>query len=88
VNTPDITPAQIAAWLTGLGGQAVAFGLLNGHTEQLVVSIGTISLAAVWKIADAIIRHGRSSSLHGAQAAAINQEAALTPLSSQSPATH
>lgn len=60
MSTPSITPAQIGALTVALGGQAVAFGLLSGHTEQLVVSIGSWAIAGVWKLADAWIRHGRS----------------------------
>lgn len=60
LSTPSITPAQIAAVLTFAGGQAVAFGLLSSSREQTLVSIGSIVLAAAWKLADAWIRHGRS----------------------------
>lgn len=65
MKTPSITPAQIAALLTALGGQAVAFGLLTGTREQTIVSAATAAVAIVWKLADAIIRHGRSRALAG-----------------------
>lgn len=60
MQTPDITKAQIGAVLTFIGGQAVAFGWLTTPREQLLVSIGSTVIAAVWKLADAWIRHGRS----------------------------
>lgn len=60
MRTPDITTAQIAAVLTFVAGQAVAFGWLSSSREQLLVSIGSTAIAAVWKLADAWIRHGRS----------------------------
>lgn len=80
MNTPNVTPAQIGALLTALGGQAVAWGLLDGSREQTVVAIATAAVAVGWKLADAIIRNGRSRSLHGAQAAAIAAEDALGPI--------
>jgi hypothetical protein len=60
MKTPDVTPAQLAAVLTFIAGQAVAFGWLTAGRAQLVVSIGATVIAACWKIADAIIRNGRS----------------------------
>lgn len=80
MTTPNITPAQIGALVTALGGQAVAWGLLDGSREQTVVAIATAALGAAWKLADAIIRNGRARSLHGVQAAAIAEEAALGPI--------
>lgn len=60
MNLPNITQAQILALITFVAGQAVAYGLLDTAKEQLVVSIGSIVVAAVWKIADAVIRNGRA----------------------------
>ena len=57
---PDITPAQIGALLTFIGGQAVAYGWLTNTREQTLVSVGSIVIAAVWKLADAILRGSRA----------------------------
>lgn len=75
MKTPNITPAQILGLVTALGGQAVAFGLLDGQQEQLVVSAVTAAVGIAVKLADAIIRHGRSRALNGQIAAAITHEA-------------
>lgn len=61
LKTPDITPAQVLALVTFIAGQLVAYGVLSSTTSQLVVSIGATAIAAVWKIADAVIRHGRAT---------------------------
>lgn len=58
--TPDITPAQIGALLTFIGGQAVAFGLIGNTKEQALVSAGSTIVAAVWKLADALLRGSRA----------------------------
>ena len=60
MQLPDVTQAQILALLTFVAGQAVSYGLLDSGKEQLVVSIGSIVVASVLKIADAIIRNGRA----------------------------
>lgn len=60
MKTPDITRAQIGALLVIFGGQAVAWGLLSGRTEQLVLAIASTVAGVAWKFADAWIRHGRS----------------------------
>lgn len=57
---PDLTPAQIVAALGAVGAQAVAYKLLAGGTEQLVVSVAGIVVPAAFMIGDAIIRHGRA----------------------------
>lgn len=62
MKTPDITPAQIGALVLAIGGQAVSWGILSGHTEQLVVAVATAAVSIGWKIADAIIRNGRAHS--------------------------
>jgi hypothetical protein len=77
VTTPNVTPAQVGALVTAIGGQAVAFGLLSGTREQTIVAITTAAIGVAWKLADAIIRNGRSRSLHGAEAAAITEEGRL-----------
>lgn len=62
-KTPSITPAQIGALLTFVIGQAVAFGLLNQAREQTYVSVGSIVIAAAWKIADALLRGARAKAV-------------------------
>jgi hypothetical protein len=66
--TPDLTPAQLVSALVALLGAAVVLFKLNLTQEQqaaFATAIGTI-VPTAWLVADAIIRHGRSS----AQAAA------------------
>jgi hypothetical protein len=62
-KTPDITPAQIAAILTFVVGQAVAFGLVNQTRAQTLISVGSIIVAAAWKLADAYLRGHRAAAL-------------------------
>ena len=63
MKLPDVTPAQLLALVTLAAGQAVAWGWIGKGTSALLVSITTAVLAAVWHIADAVIRHGRSRAL-------------------------
>jgi hypothetical protein len=74
VKSPNITPAQIGSLLTFAIGQAVAFGWLSSSSSQLVVSIGATAIAATWKIADAVIRHGRSRAAAAQSIAALSIE--------------
>jgi hypothetical protein len=60
LKTPDITPAQIVSAIGFIAAQAVAFGLLDEGTAQLIVSIGGTAVPLIWTIADAIIRNGRA----------------------------
>lgn len=60
LKMPDITLAQILAALAWVVGQIVAMGFVDNDTGQLVLQVGTTVLSAVWFVADAIIRHGRS----------------------------
>lgn len=60
---PDITPAQIAAFLTFVVGQAVAFGWLDQARSQVLVSAGSTIIAAAWKIADAFLRGARAKAV-------------------------
>lgn len=69
---PDITPAQIAAVLTFVVGQLVAFGLVDSQHEQVLISAGSTILAAAWKLADAYLR--------GSRAKAVAQNPNLTHL--------
>jgi hypothetical protein len=65
VSTPSVTPAQILGLITAFGGLAVAYGLIGNHTEQLVVAAVAAAVGIAFKLADAIIRHGRSRALTG-----------------------
>lgn len=70
-QTPDITPGQIAALLTFVVGQAVAYGWITDHTAQLAVSIGSTVLAAAWKLADAYLRGSRAKAALSPTVAAV-----------------
>lgn len=59
-QTPDITPGQIAALLTFVVGQAVAWGWITDAGAQKAVAIGSIVVAAAWKVADAYLRGSRA----------------------------
>lgn len=65
LKTPDITPAQVSAIAVFVIAQLVAYGVLTTHGAQLAVSITGTVIAATWKIADAIIRHGRATGAGG-----------------------
>ena len=64
IKLPDITPAQIAAFVTFVAGVATTLGfkfdgaLSNGVTEVLVAAWALV--AAAWKLADAHIRGKRA----------------------------
>lgn len=62
-QTPDITPAQVAGVLVFVGGQAVAFGWMSQHTEQLAVSLGATVIAAALKFSDAYLRGQRATAV-------------------------
>jgi hypothetical protein len=64
-QTPDITTGQIAALLTFVVGQAVAYGWVTDHTAQLAISVGSTVLAAAWKLADAYLRGSRAKAALG-----------------------
>ncbi len=57
---PDITLAQATAAFTWIVGQAAIMGFTDQETSKVVLSVGLTAIAAAWKIADAIIRNGRS----------------------------
>lgn len=78
MKLPNITQAQILAVITFVAGQAVSFGLLNDGQQQKVVSIGSIVIAAAWKISDAVIRNGRAQ-IGAAQIAAGNDLQPIEP---------
>jgi len=67
-QTPAITQAQLAAVVTFVVGQAVAWGLLDTTDSQLAVSAGSTLLALVWKAADAYLRGKRAQHLTTLQA--------------------
>lgn len=60
---PDITLAQLTAFFAWVVAQAVAFGWLDTQRSQVILSGGATVLAAVWKLADALIRSGRAKAL-------------------------
>lgn len=60
---PDLTPAQITAFLSWIVSQAVAWGWLDTRYSQIVLSAGSTILFAAWKIADALIRNGRAKAV-------------------------
>jgi hypothetical protein len=62
-SMPKITPAQVAALLTFVVGQAVAFGWVDKARSQLLVSIGSTVIAAAWKLADAYLRGQRAKAV-------------------------
>lgn len=57
---PDVTPAQLVAFLAWIVSQAVAFGYLDTRYSQIVLSVGSTLIVVAWKLADAIIRNGRA----------------------------
>jgi hypothetical protein len=60
---PAITAVQIKAALAFVISQAVAFGWLDTHRSQLLLSIGGTVVAAVWPLADAYLRAQRAKAL-------------------------
>lgn len=60
---PDVTPAQLVAFLTWIVSQAVAYGYLDTRYSQVVLSVGSTLVVVAWKFADAIIRHGRAQAI-------------------------
>jgi hypothetical protein len=63
---PNITQGQIAALLTFIVSQAVAFGWVDNETSQVLVSAGGTIVAAAWKIADALLRGKRAQTMASA----------------------
>lgn len=81
MSTPDVTPAQIASWLTAIvAACAVLFKLnLDPQTQALVVG-GLAAIVAIgWQVGDAIIRHGRSGNAAAQANLAAAQIANLPP---------
>lgn len=71
LTTPDITPAQIVAYIAAVVTQLVNFGLLSGARAHLIVGLAGIIVPAALLLADAIIRHGRSRALTPTASATI-----------------
>jgi hypothetical protein len=62
-SMPSITPVQIKAALAFAISQAVAFGWLDTHRSQLLLSVGGTVIAAVWPLADAYLRAQRAKAV-------------------------
>lgn len=85
MKTPDVTPAQIAVALAAIVSACVVLFKLNiSDAEQAQLVIGLTAVIGVsWKIADAIIRHGRAgvvAAQHQQAAAEITAAAATAHL--------
>lgn len=62
-NMPDLTKAQIVAFVGAIVGLAAAFGLdVSQGLQDAIVQLVT-ALVVILPIADAVIRHGRSRAL-------------------------
>lgn len=60
---PDVTPAQVLAFVQWIVSQAVAYGWLDTRFSQVVLSAASTIVAFGWTWADAHIRHGRAQAL-------------------------
>ena len=58
---PDVTLAQALAVFGWVLAQIVAYGWLDTTQSQLILSAGSTIIATAWKLADALIRHGRNT---------------------------
>jgi hypothetical protein len=92
MKTPDITPAQIAAYLTAIVTAGVVLFKLDLTDAQQAALVAGISAAVAlgFPLADAIIRHGRSRQLAPPPAAPVVNVAAPAPaeLSELAPAVY
>lgn len=70
MNTPDITKAQVVALAQACIAVCVAFGFSLSAQQQSALLGVAAAIAVVLPLADAIIRHGRSSIM----SASINSE--------------
>lgn len=70
---PDVTPAQVIAFVQWIVAQAVAYGWLDTRFSQIVLSAASTIVAFAWTWADAHIRNGR------AKAVAANPSIVNTP---------
>lgn len=76
IKLPDVTLAQVIAAFTWLVGTLVTMNVVDNETSKVVLEIGLTVIAAAWKIADSIIRNGRSKIAAAALAngsATVNQ---------------
>lgn len=60
---PDVTPAQVLAFVQWIVAQAVAYGYLDTRFSQIVLSAASTIVAFGWTWADAHIRHGRAQAV-------------------------
>lgn len=60
---PDLTPAQLVAFVTWVVAQFVAWGWLDVRYQEVTLSAAATILVVAWKLADAIIRNGRAKAL-------------------------
>ena len=58
-SMPSITPAQIGAVLAFVLSQLVAFGVLDAHRSQVLLSVGGTVIAVVLPIAESYLRGKR-----------------------------
>lgn len=80
METPNVNVAQILALVTGVVGLFVGFGLTDNDHAQIIIGAAATIVPAVWILADAIIRHGRSRVLQAPPVTTI--------VSSDSPSAH
>jgi hypothetical protein len=73
MKTPDITPAQVLAFIAFIVAQCVAFGWIDGTAQQSILSAVGTALPVAWALADAMIRRGRAN----VAAAQVHADAAL-----------
>lgn len=59
-KTPVVTQAQIAAVITFIVTQIVAFGWVDNDQAQVLISAGGTLVAVAWKLADAFLRGSRA----------------------------
>lgn len=78
-SMPNVTPAQIVAIVGWIVAQLIAYGVLDIRYQQVALSIGATLLAGALKIADAIIRHGRSRALTPTASATVQVAPTQTP---------
>lgn len=76
---PDITPAQITAFVQWIVSQLVAYGWLDTRFSQIVLSAGSTILALAWTWADAHIRHGRAKVIAAKTTPAATQPVTPAP---------
>jgi hypothetical protein len=63
MKMPDVTLAQLLAAFTWVAGEIATMGIADQETTKVILTVGLTVIAAAWKVADAIIRNGRSRAL-------------------------